>query len=177
MSIAVAVLLAAGLAFVWVRVVKTLTAPSDAPKAVGQPGALVWDGRVFSTPSQLKAYLGPKAYARWSVRHPTAFGAPAATAPRHATPTKTKTVKPKPVSEPVESPAISASKSRSLAAIALMILVMLGGLGLLASALVPTRLAPVALQRLYIEDPDRRMIAFAAATAILLGFGVSLYLS
>ena len=40
---------------VWVRVVQTLTEPSSGPKTVGQPGALVWDGRVFTSPSQLKA--------------------------------------------------------------------------------------------------------------------------
>lgn len=183
MTVAVAVVLAAGLAVVWVRVVHTLTAPSNAPKAFGQPGALVWDGRVFTSPSQLKAYLGPKSYARWSTRHPTAFGAPAPAA-RHTTAslTKTKTkakAKPKPATHRVASPPVveTTSKSSSLSKIVLMALLLMGGLALGASAVVPARVAPIAVQRLYAEDPDRRMVAFAAATAILLGFGVSFYLS
>ena len=105
------VVLAAGLALVWVRVVQTLTAPSNAPKAVGQPGALVWDGRVFTSSAQLKAYLTSRglSYSRWAARHPTAFGATAPTVTTHATTKRatTKTVKPKP----------SRSRSRSRAAV------------------------------------------------------------
>ena len=166
---------------VWVRVVQTLTEPSSGPKTVGQPGALVWDGRVFTSPSQLKAYLGPKAYARWSVRHPTAFGAPAPVTPkptaRPTTTTATSTTeKPKPVSHPVASPpAVAEPKSRTLTKLALMVLLVLGGLAIGLSAAVPERVAPLAVQRLY-ADPDRRMIAFAAAAAILLGFAVSFLL-
>lgn len=135
---------------------------------------------MFTTPSQLKAYLGPKAYVRWARLHPTAFGAPAPTRARHTTASKTKAKpKPKPATHRVASPPVveTTSKSRSLPKIVLMALLMLGGLALGASAVAPARMAPVALQRLYAEDPDRRMVAFAAATAILLGFGVSFYLS
>jgi len=172
-----AIVLAAGLAVVWVRVVQTLTAPSNAPRAIGQPGALVWDGRVFTSPTQLKRYLEGRglSYARWSARHPTAFGAPAPV--RRTTSTKTTTTaKPKPHHHRVASPTVSASKSRSLSTLLLTMLLGFGALALGASAVVPPRLAPVAIQRLY-ADPDRRTAALAAAAAMLLGLAVSFYLT
>src|SRR5437870_4235811 len=87
LTIVTAVALDGGLAVVWVRVVQTLKepAPVGQSQALGEPGALVWDNRVFTSPAQLKAYLGPKAYRRWSVRHPTAFGAPAVSTPKPTT--------------------------------------------------------------------------------------------
>jgi hypothetical protein len=172
-----AIVLAAVLAVVWVRVIHTLTAPSNAPRVVAQPGALVWDGRVFTTPAQLKRYLEGRglSYTRWSARHPTAFGA---TAPvRRTTSTKTTTTsKPKPAHHRVASPTVSASKSRSLSTLLLTVLLGFGALAIGASAVVPPRLAPVAIQRLY-ANPDRRTVAIAVATAMLLSLGVSLYLS
>jgi hypothetical protein len=54
----------------------------------------------------------------------------------------------------------------------LTIFLVVGGLALGASALIPERIAPGAVQRLYAE-PDRRIIALAAALAMLLGYGVS----
>jgi hypothetical protein len=191
-TLVIAIVLAAGLAVVWVRVVQTLTAPSNAPRAIGQPGALVWDGRVFTSPSQLKAYLGARSYARWAARHPTAFGAPAPVAVRHTASTKTKTKtkttttkastptipKPKPVDHhvAVPSPVITPNTSRSLLGTALVILLALGGIALGASALLPRRLAPISVQRVYAQQ-DRRTAALAAATAMLLGLAVSFYLS
>lgn len=168
MAVAISVVLAAGLVFVWVRVVQTLTEPAPAPRAIGEPGALVWDGRVFTSPSQLKAYLGPKRYTRWTVRHPTAFGATAPATVSHTAATKKKPAKPQ-VAAP---PTVATAESRSLTSRVLTIFLVLGGLALATSALLPERLAPVAMQRLYAE-PDRRIIALAAATAMLLGFGVS----
>ena len=138
LTIGATIVLAAGLAMVWVRVVQTLTAP----RAIGQPGALVWDGRVFETPSQLKAYLTSRglSYARWSARHPTAFGEPVPAAIRHTTSTKTvrSTPKPKPTTNHrVAAPSVIATHSNPITSIAVL----------------------------------------AAATAILLGFGVSFYLT
>jgi hypothetical protein len=197
LTLCISVVVAAGLALVWVRVVQTLTAPSGAPKAVGQPGALMWDGRVFTSSGQLKAYLSSKgrSYSRWVARHPTAFGATAPTVAHHATtkkkPKPTKTAakpKPKPKPKPtttaakpathhVAAPAtVSASKSKPLTSMVLTILLLVGGLALGASAALPTRYTPVAVQQFY-TTPDRRMVALAAATAILLGFGVSFYLT
>jgi len=189
LTLCISVVVAAGLALVWVRVVQTLTAPSSAPKAVGQPGALMWDGRVFTSSGQLKAYLSSKgrSYSRWVARHPTAFGATAPTVAHHATtkkkPTKTA-AKPKPtttaakrVTHRVAAPAtVSATKSKPLTSMVLTILLLAGGLALGASAALPTRYTPVAVQQFY-TTPDRRMVALAAATAILLGFGVSFYLT
>ena len=192
LTLCISVVVAAGLALVWVRVVQTLTAPSGAPKAVGQPGALMWDGRVFTSSGQLKAYLSSKgrSYSRWVARHPTAFGATAPTVAHHATtkkkPKPTKTAaKPKPrptttakrVTHHVAAPAtVSATKSKPLTSMVLTILLLAGGLALGASAALPTRYTPVAVQQFY-TTPDRRMVALAAATAILLGFGVSFYLT
>ena len=192
LTLCISVVVAAGLALVWVRVVQTLTEPSGAPKTVGQPGALMWDGRVFTSSGQLKAYLSSKgrSYSRWVARHPTAFGATAPTVAHHATtkknPKPTKTAakpKPKPtttakrVTHHVAAPAtVSATKSKPLTSMVLTILLLVGGLALGASAALPTRYTPVAVQQFY-TTPDRRMVALAAATAILLGFGVSFYLT
>ena len=166
------VALAAGLAVVWVRVVQTLTEPSNGPKAIGQPGALVWDGRVFTSPLQLKAYLTSRglSYSRWSARHPTAFGAqpPAIT---HTKTTKTA----KPAVHRVAPPSVSTASTRSGSSMLLLVMFLVGGILLGGSALLPARYAPDVLQRFY-DHPDRRMVALAAAAAILLGFGVAFYL-
>jgi hypothetical protein len=193
LTLCISVVVAAGLALVWVRVVQTLKAPSGAPQAIGQPGALIWDGRVFTSSGQLKAYLSSKgqSYSRWLARHPTAFGETAPTVAHHATtkkkpkPTKTAakpkpkptTTAAKPVTHHVAAPAtVSATKSKPLASMVLTILLLVGGLALGASAALPTRYTPVAVQQFY-TTPDRRMVVLAAATAILLGFGVSFYLT
>jgi hypothetical protein len=57
----------------------------------------------------------------------------------------------------------------------LTLLLLVAGLVLGGSAALPPRYAPVAVQRFY-AGSDRRMVALAAATAILMGFGVSFYL-
>ena len=192
LTIAAALALVGGLAFVWVRVVQTLRQPASTAQsqALGQPGALVWDDRVFTTPAQLKAYLGPKAWRRWSLRHPTAFGVPAVSTPKTTaktapkstpkttakkTPVKTTTTTVTETPVAVSPPARATTQSQSLLARALTLLLVLGGLALGASALVPYRVAPVALRRLYAQ-PDRRPIALAAATVMVLGFGVAFYL-
>jgi len=183
LTIAVTLLIAAGVAMVWVRVVQTLKEPGSGPKTIGQPGALVWDGRVFTTPAQLKAYLESHglSYERWVARHPTAFGAPARTVPRHTTATvKTATKTTKTVrtatTPRVAAPVVGDAKSRPLTSMVLTLLLLAAGLVLGGSAALPPRYAPAALQRFY-AAPDRRIVALATATAILMGFGVSFYLS
>jgi hypothetical protein len=189
MTMAGALVLVAGLAFVWVRVVETLRAPPppSASHLIGTPGGLVWDGRVFTSPAQLRAFLGPRAFARWEVRHPTAFGAPAVSTPSTKTkpPAKTKTTpkatpaKTTPTattSGPVSAAPVTTTASRSLLPKLLTLLLVLVGSALGLSALVPPRLAPLPLRRLY-AHPDRRSVALAAATAMVLGFGVAFYLS
>ena len=183
LTIAVTLLIAAGVAMVWVRVVQTLKEPGSGPKTIGQPGALVWDGRVFTAPAQLKAYLRSQglSYERWAARHPTAFGAPARTVPRHTTATvKTATKTTKTVrtatTPRVAAPVVGDAKSRPLTSMVLTLLLLAAGLVLGGSAALPPRYAPAALQRFY-AAPDRRIVALATATAILLGFGVSFYLS
>jgi hypothetical protein len=181
------VILVTAVAVVWVRVVQTLTEPSDGPKTIGQPGALVWDDRVFTSPGQLKAYLNSQglSYSRWRARHPTAFGAPAPAVTKHAT-TKKKTPTPKKTGTSTKTTSapprvaapqpLSDGSSKPLLSLALTILLLIAGVILGGSALVPQRYAPVAVQQFY-ADPDRRMVALLAATAILFGFGVSFYLS
>lgn len=183
LTIGVTLVIAAAVALVWVRVVETLTESSGGPRTVGQPGALVWDGRVFTTPAQLKAYLNSQgqSYARWATRHPTAFGGSAPAVKTHtktvtkSTKTATTPAKPKPVTHPVAAPAVGDTKSKPLTSLVLTLLLLVAGLVLGGSAVLPPRYAPVAVQRFY-GAPDRRMVALAAATAILMGFGVSFYL-
>ena len=194
LTIGTTLVLVAGLAVVWVRVVQTLTESSTGPKTVGQPGALVWDGRVFTSPAQLKSFLNAKglSYSRWVARHPTAFGGSAPAATRHPTatrkhptttrkhPTATRkhpATKPKPATPHVAAPPLATgTKSRPLIATLLTILLLIGGAVLGGSAVLPRRYAPIGLQRFY-ASPDRRMVALATATAVLLAFGVSFYLT
>jgi ABC-type arginine/histidine transport system permease subunit len=102
---------------------------------------------------------------------------------KHPTVTKhptTKTVTPppaKPATQHVAAPKIVGdAKSQSLTSLVLTLLLLVVGLVLGGSAAVPTRYAPASVQRFY-AAPDRRVVALAAATAILMGFGVSFYLS
>jgi hypothetical protein len=187
LTICITVVVAAGLAVVWVRVVQTLKEPASGPKTVGQPGALMWDGRAFTSPGQLKRYLNSQglSYSRWAARHPTAFGGSAPAVTKHPTvkkhpTTTTKTVTPppaKPVTQHVAAPkTVGDASSKSLTSLVLTLLLLAAGLVLGGSAALPPRYAPASVQRFY-AAPDRRMVALAAATAILMGFGVSFYLS
>jgi hypothetical protein len=195
LTIALTLVVAAGVVMVWVRVIETLREPAAGPRTIGQPGALVWDDRVFTTAGQLKAYLNSQglSYARWAARHPTAFGGSPPAVTRHTTKhsvttkhrtttkhaaktVKTVTTPAKPVVHRVSAPAVGDATSKSLISVLLTLMLLAAGLVLGGSAAVPPRYAPVALQRFY-AAPDRRMVALAAATAILMGFGVSFYLS
>jgi hypothetical protein len=183
-TLLVTLVLGAGLAVVWVRVVQTLKETPTGLGTIGQPGALVWDGRVFTSPAQLKSYLAARglSYKTWAARHPTAFGgeAPARATTSKPTKTATKTTtttasKPKP--HAVAVPSVSVSESRPLVSTVLTVLLLLGGVALGASAVLPPRLVPETVRNFYYAQPDRRTVALAAATAILLGFGVSFYLA
>jgi len=76
----------------------------------------------------------------------------------------------------VAAPVVGDAKSRPLTSMVLTLLLLAAGLVLGGSAALPPRYAPAALQRFY-AAPDRRIVALATATAILMGFGVSFYLS
>jgi hypothetical protein len=60
---------------VWAKVVSTLTAKVEKKPPIGQPRAVVWQNRVFTTEGQLRSYLHAKgiSYSRWVSRHPAAF--------------------------------------------------------------------------------------------------------
>ncbi len=162
-----------GSSVVWVRVVQTLTESSNGPKAIGQPGALVWDGRVFTTSAQLKAYLTSRglSYSRWAARHPTAFGADAGCDHAHDT---TKTAKPAAASRRV---AVGEPDEHTVAVRRCCCWSCSWSAG---SSSAVARYCPRAMHRTSSSgsttSQDRRMVALAAATAILLGFGVAFYL-
>jgi hypothetical protein len=67
--------LLAALVLVWARVVSTLTANIERKPPIGQPQAVVWQNRVFTTTGQLRHYLRVKgvSYSRWVSRHPSAY--------------------------------------------------------------------------------------------------------
>ena len=70
-----ALILLAALVLVWAKVVSTLTANIEAKPPIGQPHAVVWQNRVFTTDGQLRRYMHAKglSYSRWVSRHPAAF--------------------------------------------------------------------------------------------------------
>ena len=74
-TITATLVLVAALVLVWARVVSTLTKNIEPKPPIGQPRAVVWQDRVFTTESQLRRYLTAKglSYSRWVSRHPAAF--------------------------------------------------------------------------------------------------------
>ena len=74
-SVLMAVVLLGALVIVWARVVSTLTANVEKKPPIGQPRAVVWQNRVFTTEAQIRRYLQAKdlSYSRWVSRHPAAF--------------------------------------------------------------------------------------------------------
>jgi hypothetical protein len=70
-----ALVLLAALVLVWAKVVSTLTANIEPKPPIGQPHAVVWQNRVFTTDGQLRRYMHAKglSYSRWVSRHPAAF--------------------------------------------------------------------------------------------------------
>jgi hypothetical protein len=78
--------LVAALAVVWVKVVSTLTSNIEPRPPIGQPRAVVWNNRVFTTDGQLRRYLHTKglSYSRWVSRHPAAFAVLQAKPAKHS---------------------------------------------------------------------------------------------
>jgi hypothetical protein len=74
-TLVMTILLLGALVLVWAKVVGTLTANVERNPPIGQPRAVVWQSRVFTTEGQLRRYLHAKglSYARWVSRHPAAF--------------------------------------------------------------------------------------------------------
>jgi hypothetical protein len=185
--------LAAALVLVWVRVVRTLTEQVDPQPPIGQPRAVVWNDRVFTTDRQLKRYLESKgvSYTRWVSKHPSAFAvikhelpasATASRVPartRAAKPAHEAAVRPKPSKTPLRARALAdapASRSSHVApTTALVVALLLLETLLLVVAVLPARLAPESLRRFYFV-PERRAGVVAAAATILIGLLVSLYL-
>lgn len=75
LTITMVIVLLGALVLVWARVVSTLTANIQPKPPIGQPRAVVWQQRVFTTEGQLRHYLNAKglSYSRWVSRHPAAF--------------------------------------------------------------------------------------------------------
>lgn len=74
-TITMTLVLLGALVLVWAKVVGTLTAHIDPKPPIGQPQAVVWQSRVFTTDTQLRRFLTAKglSYSRWVARHPAAF--------------------------------------------------------------------------------------------------------
>ena len=74
-TIVMTIVLLGALVLVWAKVVSTLTAKVEKKPPIGQPSAVVWQNRVFTTEGQLRSYLHAKgiSYSRWVSRHPAAF--------------------------------------------------------------------------------------------------------
>jgi hypothetical protein len=188
--------LAAALVLVWVRVVRTLTEQIEPRPPIGQPRAVVWNDRVFTTDRQLKRYLETRgaSYTTWVSKHPSAFAILQHQLPASATATRVPqrsavkaTPKPK-TAKPVRTAAAHAPaaprrladapagrgsgvRSTTLLAAALVGLETI----LIVLALLPSHLAPAGLRKFYVV-PERRVGVLAAAIAILFGLLVSFYL-
>jgi hypothetical protein len=160
---------------VWARVVHTLTERIVPRPPIGEPQAVVWDTRVFTTDRQLKAFLDAKgiSYAEWVSRHPAAFALlrhelPASaiaggrgTVPARRKPKATAAKAVRVVS--AGTPSSTTAEPQLLTALFVAL-----GLALGASAVLPIAIAPRSLRRLY-QTPERRVIALAAAAALLVG--------
>jgi len=85
-TLLMALVLVAALAVVWVKVVSTLTSNIEPRPPIGQPRAVVWNNRVFTTDGQLRRYLHAKglSYSRWVSRHPAAFAVLQAKPAKHS---------------------------------------------------------------------------------------------
>ena len=74
-TITMTLVLLGALVLVWAKVVSTLTTNVEKKQPIGQPQAVVWQSRVFTTDTQLRRFLTAKglSYSRWVARHPAAF--------------------------------------------------------------------------------------------------------
>jgi hypothetical protein len=186
-------ILAAALVFVWARVVHTLTERIVPRPPIGEPQAIVWDTRVFTTDRQLKAFLDAKgiSYAGWVSRHPAAFALirhelPASavgerrsirrsTAGRRAQHPVRHTARAHTRPRREASPPVVTSAPAPSTAFGGEVLtgaIVAIGIALGASAILPVAIAPRLLGRIY-RIPERRLIAFAAAAALLVGVALA----
>jgi hypothetical protein len=74
-TITMTLVLLGALVLVWAKAINTLTSHIDPKPPIGQPRAVVWQNRVFTTEAQLRRFLQAKglSYSRWVSRHPAAF--------------------------------------------------------------------------------------------------------
>jgi hypothetical protein len=176
--------------FVWLRVVRTLTATVDKPAPVGKPKAFAWGDRVFSSQAQLEAWLKERgiSYSVWARRHPAAIGVVAPGSVGTSTPSRTAakhTVTSSPAakvapshSTPATRVATSANVGSSSASwtsrVAIGVLWAFV-LSLAAVAVAPRQLAMRA--SIYWLGPEQRMMLGAAAGAFAVGLLVSSWAS
>ena len=179
-----AFILIVALVGVWARVIQTMTAPPKPKASFGHVQAVVWDGRVFQTPAQLHAFFQARgiSYSRWAAAHPGAFdfdkvqprqkviqtgrGAPAERPPS----TRLRT------DDHVAVSSAGPSQARSMTRTLVVLFMLLSSMAILVSALIPVRLAPEFVRRVYVQ-PDRRVAALAIGVSVLIGLLVSSYLS
>jgi hypothetical protein len=85
-TLTVVLVLVGSLVLVWAKVVSTLTENIQPKPPIGQPRAVVWDDRVFTTTGQLSRYLHARgiSYSRWVSRHPAAFAVLQAKPAKHS---------------------------------------------------------------------------------------------
>jgi hypothetical protein len=188
LSIAALVVLALGVALVWARVVHTLVVADSSGPAIGRPQGIVWGTHVFTSEAQLRAYLVAHglSYERWIARHPAA----AAIVGRKPVVPKNqqqpgKAAKPATLASSGPSVPVRTAAGAGLArdsgsgfswsTIALDLLIAIGVM-IGVSALIPITIAPGPVARFY-AIPERRVLASAAAVAILCGLGLSRLLS
>lgn len=170
------------LLFVWLRVVRTLTATVNKPQPVGKPKAFAWGDRVFSSQAQLEAWLKARgiSYSVWARRHPAAVRVvapgsvvtptPHRTAAKHAA-TTSQPAKAAPshsttanrVATSANVGSSSSSWTRRVAIGVLWAFVLL----LAAVAVAPRQLA--ARASIYWLGPEQRMMLAAAAGAFAVG--------
>lgn len=188
--------LVVGLALVaaWVRVVQTLLKAPEHKPPIGNVTSVVWDGRVFTTSAQLRAFFEARglSYTRWAKAHPYAFTGekPPATT-RKATASRTKPVvkpKPKPAAAaktvttaapaPRSTPASTGGgfDLRPILATAVTVLLVLAAVALALFATVAARFVPRFSRRLRL-DPERRLTVVAASLAILFGLFIAHFMS
>jgi hypothetical protein len=165
--------------FVWARVVHTLTERIAPRPPIGEPQAIVWGTRVFTTDRQLKAFLDAKriSYAEWVSRHPAAFAVLRHELPASAVGRAPATPRARPKVAAVKAPSIARSGRQSSATIGsglLTSLFIVLGLALGTTALLPAAIQPSGLRRLY-RVPERRVTALAAAVALLVGASLAAF--
>lgn len=184
LTVSLTLVLGLALVVAWVRVVRTLRTPPAHTGLTGKVSSVVWDGRVFTTRTQLRSFLEARgvSYTRWAKAHPSAFTGrkPPATAARtaaaqRAKPNHGKAAKP----AAVGSSAQAAHGSRVLPGLpggSTLVTVAIAALALAAAVLLfrsAGSLLPRAGRIVRRLDAEARVTAFAAGLAVLLGLAVA----